>query len=93
MGPVHATPTKPGRAAAGLEYVRQVARAYPEARTGIPWYAIGGLDLQNVAAVIAAGASRIAVVRAVLDAPDPAEAAAALCRALSAPVVEEAVCR
>ncbi|AFZ65811.1 thiamine phosphate synthase [Deinococcus peraridilitoris] len=70
VGPVHATPTKPGRSAVGLSYVRWAAKHLPQ-----PWYAIGGIDLSNVEAVLAAGARRIAVVRAILDAPDPARAA------------------
>lgn len=74
VGPVYATPTKPGRAAAGLAYVRHVAALRP----AVPWYAIGGIDTGTVDDVVAAGATRIAVVRAVLDAPDPAPAAAAL---------------
>ncbi|WP_189065141.1 thiamine phosphate synthase [Deinococcus seoulensis] len=77
-GPVWATPTKPGRAAAGLEYVRAVADLNPP----LPWYAIGGIDAPNIHAVLAAGATRVAVVRAVLDAPDPARAAAELLAAL-----------
>lgn len=75
-GPVHTTPTKPGRPAAGLEYVRYVAQLSP----ALPWYAIGGIDLGNVQDVLDAGAKRIAVVRAVLDAPDVAAAADALRR-------------
>lgn len=77
-GPVHATPTKPGRVAAGLDYVRHVAALRP----ALPWYAIGGIDLSNVQAVLDAGATRIAVVRAVLDADDCAAAAHALREAL-----------
>lgn len=77
-GPVHATPTKPGRAATGLAYIRQVAALNPPC----PWYAIGGIDTQTVYAALAAGARRVAVVRAVLDAPDPAQAAAELLQAL-----------
>ena len=73
VGPVWATPTKPGRAAAGLSYVREVAGR----DISIPWFAIGGITLDNVGEVLAAGATRIALVRAVLDAADPAEAAAA----------------
>ena len=73
-GPVHATPTKPGRAAVGLDYIRTVAAL----RLLCPWYAIGGVDAQTLPAVLDAGARRVAVVRAVLDAPDPAEAAAEL---------------
>lgn len=71
VGPVWATPTKPGRPAAGLSYVRQVAaRALP-----LPWFAIGGITPANVDEVLAAGATRVAVVRAILDAADPAAAA------------------
>ncbi|WP_407928437.1 thiamine phosphate synthase [Deinococcus aquaedulcis] len=77
-GPVYATPTKPGRAPAGLAYIRQVAAL----RLHVPWYAIGGLDAGSIHEVLAAGATRVAVVRAVLDARDPAQAAAELCAAL-----------
>ena len=73
-GPVYATPTKPGRAPAGLDYVRHVAALRP----ALPWYAIGGIDLSNVQEVLDAGAGRIAVVRAVLDAGDVGGAANAL---------------
>ncbi|MBT9316132.1 thiamine phosphate synthase [Leptothoe spongobia] len=69
VGPVHATPTKPGKAAAGYEYVR-----YAVANAPMPWFAIGGIDLTNVAAVRAAGAPGIAVVRAVMQADDPTQA-------------------
>ena len=90
-GPVHATPTKPGRVPAGLTYVRHVATLKP----ALPWYAIGGIDQSNVQEVLDAGATRIAVVRAVLDAPDPAAAAHTLRRALDrAPrQTREAPCR
>ena len=72
------TPTKEGRPAAGLDYVRYAAAHAGDA----PWFAIGGIDLDNVREVIAAGASRIVVVRAIRDAPDPRAAAAALRAAL-----------
>jgi len=81
VGPVHATPTKPGRPAAGLEYV---AWAADHVRT--PWFAIGGLDAGNVDAVTAAGARRIVVVRAIAGAADPESAARALRERLEAPV-------
>lgn len=71
VGPVWETPTKPGRPAAGLAYVHDVALR----SITIPWFAIGGITLDNVDEVLAAGATRIAVVRALLDAADPAEAA------------------
>jgi thiamine-phosphate pyrophosphorylase len=70
VGPVFETPTKAGRAAVGLELVRYAAR---QAR--VPWFAIGGIDATNVADVVAAGALRIAVVRAIGEAADPEAAA------------------
>jgi thiamine-phosphate pyrophosphorylase len=80
VGPVHATPTKPGREPVGLELVRHAASVADER----PWFAIGGIDPGNVAEVAAAGASRVAVVRAIRDADDPCMAAAEL-RAAVAP--------
>jgi thiamine-phosphate pyrophosphorylase len=79
VGPVHATPTKPGRPAVGLELVR-----YATAHAGVPFFAIGGISQDNVAAVRSAGASRIAVVRALTEASDPALSARRLRAALSA---------
>jgi thiamine-phosphate pyrophosphorylase len=81
VGPVHATPTKPGRPAAGLGYVEWAA-----ANVATPWFAIGGLDAGNVGEVAACGASRIVVVRAIADAADPEAAARALRERLEAPV-------
>jgi thiamine-phosphate pyrophosphorylase len=74
VGPLWATPTKPGRAAVGLEMVAHAASL----ETAKPWFAIGGIDLSNVEQVVAAGASRIVVVRAITDAEDPTAAARAL---------------
>ncbi len=78
VGPVHATPTKPGRPAVGLELIRHAARV----PRPLPWFAIGGIDPANVADVVAAGASRIVVVRALTEADDPEAAARALRGAL-----------
>lgn len=78
VGPVWETPTKPGRPAAGLDYVRHAARRQPP----VPWFAIGGIDSGNVGEVVAAGADRAVVVRAVRDSPDPRAAAAHLRAAL-----------
>ena len=78
VGPVWETPTKEGRPAAGLGYVRHAA-AVARDRS---WFAIGGIDLDNVGEVIEAGASRVVVVRAIRDADDPAAAAAAFREAL-----------
>jgi thiamine-phosphate pyrophosphorylase len=81
VGPVYATPTKPGRIAVGLELVR-----YAVDHARMPWFAIGGIDIDNVAEVAAAGAVRIAVVRAIGGSRDPEGSARALRAALvSAP--------
>ena len=70
VGPVHATPTKPGRSAVGLELV-----GYAAAHAATPFFAIGGINRDNVAAVRDAGARRIAVVRALTASDDPGAAA------------------
>jgi thiamine-phosphate pyrophosphorylase len=70
VGPVHATPTKPGRPAVGLDLV-----GYASAHAATPFFAIGGINQENIAAVCRAGANRVAVVRAVTDADDPERAA------------------
>jgi thiamine-phosphate pyrophosphorylase len=84
VGPVHETPTKPGRPAVGLELV-----AYAAAHARMPFFAIGGIDPDNVAAVAGAGAERIVVVRALTLAADPERTARRLLaglRAREAPV-------
>ncbi len=73
VGPVFETPTKPGRQAVELALVRYAAE-----NAAVPWFAIGGIDCYNVADVVEAGATRIAVVRAIGDAADPQEAARSL---------------
>jgi thiamine-phosphate pyrophosphorylase len=73
VGPVHATPTKPGRPAVGTALVREAA-----AHAAHPFFAIGGVDASTAAAVREAGAGRIAVVRAITGAADPEAAARAL---------------
>ncbi len=73
VGPVHSTPTKPGRPAVGLDLVR-----YAAVNAATPFFAIGGIDAGNAGAVRTAGATRIAVVRAITDAADPEAAARAL---------------
>lgn len=74
VGPCWETPTKPGRPAAGLRLVRRVAAAAP----GKPWFAIGGVDQARLPEVVAAGARRVVVVRALTEAEDPAAATRAL---------------
>lgn len=74
VGPVHATPTKPGRPPAGLDLIRHAAGL----DLRIPWFAIGGIALETVDPVLEAGARRIVVVRAITEAADPPAAAAAL---------------
>lgn len=66
VGPVYETPTKVGKAAAGLEYVRHAV-----ANASIPWFAIGGIDTNNLLEVLSAGAERVAVVRAIMEAEQP----------------------
>jgi len=82
VGPVHATPTKPGRPAAGLNYV-EWATGHVRER---PWFAIGGLNARNVGEVVERGARRIVVVRALTEAADPEAAARELRAGLEAPV-------
>jgi thiamine-phosphate pyrophosphorylase len=77
VGPIHETPTKPGRPAVGLELIRYAAEHSP-----VPFFAIGGLDSGNVAEAVAAGASRVCVLRAISEAEDPEAAARALRAAL-----------
>ena len=77
VGPVYTTPTKLGRPAVGVALVRYAAE-----HARVPWFAIGGIDASNAAEVIAAGATRLAVVRAIGDAPDPERAARELREAL-----------
>jgi thiamine-phosphate pyrophosphorylase len=72
VGPVFATGTKPGARPATLGYVRWAAE-----HVKIPWFAIGGIDLHNLDDVLAAGARRVCVLSAILNAPDIAQA----CRA------------
>jgi thiamine-phosphate pyrophosphorylase len=79
-GPVWTTPTKPGRPATGLGLLSHVTRLAP-AR---PWFAIGGISLGRLDEVIAAGASRVVVVRAITEADDPAAAAESFARRLRA---------
>lgn len=79
VGPCWPTPTKPGRPAPGLGLVEHAARVAPPDDPGaLPWFAIGGIDLETIDAVVAAGARRVVVVRAITEAADPAAAAAAL---------------
>ena len=77
VGPVHETPTKPGRPAAGIDLIRLAAAEMTK-----PWFAIGGIDSTNLAEVRAAGAGRVVVVRAVTLAGDPGIAVKALRAAL-----------
>ena len=70
VGAVYATATKADRTAAGLGWVRDAS-----ASARIPWFAIGGINGDNITEVLAAGASRVAVVSAIMGASDPAAAA------------------
>jgi len=77
-GPVWTTPTKPGRPATGLGLLAHVTRRQPER----PWFAIGGISLDRLDDVLAAGATRVVVVRAITEADDPAAATRAFARRL-----------
>jgi thiamine-phosphate pyrophosphorylase len=77
VGPVFATPTKPGRPAVGLGLVSYAARS-----ARMPFFAIGDIRIGTVDAVVAAGATRLAVVRAITEAGDPAAVTHALRAAL-----------
>jgi thiamine-phosphate pyrophosphorylase len=80
VGPCWPTPTKPGRAAPGLQLVRTAAALNADK----PWFAIGGIDADRLPAVLDAGARRIVVVRAITAADDPRAAAEHLKSALAA---------
>ncbi len=75
VGPVYATPTKPGRAAVGLELVRFASK-----NIKIPFVAIGGIDENNIYEVLKAGAKCVAVVRSLMGSDNPGEAAQTLIR-------------
>ena len=69
VGPVYETPTKAGKAAAGLEYVQHAVK-----NATVPWFAIGGIDSTNIEDVLQAGAPAIAIVRAIMEADNPTHA-------------------
>ena len=79
-GPIHTTPTKPGRPGTGLDVVHHAASTVER-----PWFAIGGIDPARLPATVEAGATRIVVVRAVTEATDPAAAVRALLAGLPTP--------
>lgn len=79
VGPVFPTGTKPGRPPCTLDYVR-----WASANVNVPWFAIGGIDLRTLDQVLEAGARRICVVSAILNAPDVAKACRDFKRRLNA---------
>jgi thiamine-phosphate pyrophosphorylase len=85
VGPTWTTPTKPGRPAAGLDLLDVATTLAPPADPDSkPWFAIGGIDLERLDEVLARGARRVVVVRAITEADDPAAATTALVRQLRA---------
>ncbi len=86
VGPTYSTPTKTDKPLAGLDYVAYAARHAP-----MPWFAIGGIDAQRLPEVIAAGATQVAVVRAIMAAPDPTGAVQKLLAQLSSPAPPPAI--
>jgi thiamine-phosphate pyrophosphorylase len=83
VGPIHETPTKPGRPAVGLELIRHAAERAP-----VPFFAIGGIDAGNAPDAIEAGARRLCVLRAIASAEDPSRAARGLRELLDAHSLE-----
>ena len=86
VGPTFPSGTKSFESFAGLEFVRQVA-----SEITLPWFAIGGIDANNLIEVQSAGASRIAVSGAILNATDPHRAASELLSALASGFAREEV--
>jgi thiamine-phosphate pyrophosphorylase len=84
VGPIWETPTKEGRSATGPELIGEAAEIADR-----PWFAIGGIDAGNVDQVVAAGAKRVCVVRAIRDAEDPRAAATTLFDAVDPAAREE----
>jgi len=68
VGPIYETPTKVGKAAVGQEYIR-----YAHQHAPMPWYAIGGINQNNLKDVLEAGAQRVAVVREIMQAASPTQ--------------------
>lgn len=85
-GPVHATPTKPGRPGTGLDYLR-----YAAGRATLPWFVTGGATPETVGAMAEAGARQFVVVRWLTGADDPEAAARSLRRAIDEAVPDQAV--
>lgn len=85
IGPVYPTPTKPGRLDVTLDYVRWAA----ENLRDYPWFAIGGITLENVEDVLAAGARRICIVSSILNSPDVADACQQFKQRLASVPLEE----
>ncbi|HZL14388.1 MAG TPA: thiamine phosphate synthase [Verrucomicrobiae bacterium] len=77
IGPIFATGTKPTAKPVTLDYVR-----WANENVKIPWFAIGGINLQNLDEVLGAGAKRICIVSAILNAPEIAKACAEFRRRL-----------
>jgi thiamine-phosphate pyrophosphorylase len=76
VGPVYSSSSRPGERAVGLDLIRYAAKRAPVARIeSKPWFAIGSISRDNIDEVIAAGARRVCVVRAITEAPDPEKAA------------------
>jgi thiamine-phosphate pyrophosphorylase len=83
VGPVYETPTKAGKIPAGLDYVR-----YAKKHATVPWFAIGGIDHQNIGDVIESGGKSVAVVRAIAQSEQPTLAVQYFINRLSQPLVE-----
>ena len=78
VGPIFATATKRDRRPAGLSWVTEASL-----HAAVPWFAIGGIDVETIPSVRAAGAQRVAVVSAIMGSNHPEEASRTLLQALS----------
>ena len=79
FGPIFATPTKPDYNPIGMENIKRV-----HSDVELPIFCIGGIKIDNLGEVMAAGAKRVAIVSGLLKAPDIAKYARA-CKALLQP--------
>jgi len=85
VGPVWETPTKEGRPGVGLGLLERAVRVAPPFAAGAkPWFVTGGVDAGTLDAVLATGARRVVVVRALTQAGDPAAVAGELAARLRA---------
>lgn len=84
LGTIFPTDSKPGRAPAGLSFLREIVRSVQ-----LPVFAIGGIDPDRAAMVLREGAYGVAVIRSVLAQPDPFQASLRLQQAVESIFAQE----